>query len=126
MSLTEAADIVAHHTDKVRALLPALRSQSARLMRDAGNLSFFGTPCVLLEEGGRCSVYEHRPLVCRAHFVASPAERCSDGAGTVVKYDTRAVLQPALAAAMDSGKQPHSLVPIPMALLLAVASGDAG
>ena len=28
---------------------------------------YFGVPCTFLK-GGRCSIYEHRPLACRLHF----------------------------------------------------------
>lgn len=35
-------------------------------------------PCPLLDKDGRCSVYEHRPLECRAHFAMKHRSYCED------------------------------------------------
>ncbi len=43
-------------------------------------------PCPLLE-GGSCSIYEERPLVCREHMVTSPAENCARSDDPSVQID---------------------------------------
>ncbi len=35
-------------------------------------------PCPLLDKDGRCSVYEHRPVECRAHFALKHRSYCED------------------------------------------------
>lgn len=32
--------------------------------------------CVFLNQEGSCSIYEHRPVMCRRHSVSSPAKNC--------------------------------------------------
>lgn len=32
--------------------------------------------CVFLSREGACSIYEHRPVMCRRHSVSSPAKNC--------------------------------------------------
>jgi Fe-S-cluster containining protein len=32
--------------------------------------------CVFLDQEGSCSIYEHRPIMCRRHSVSSPAKNC--------------------------------------------------
>lgn len=34
-------------------------------------------PCVFLDRDGTCSIYEHRPISCRQHWVASDPELCA-------------------------------------------------
>lgn len=117
-TLAEAADIAARYPAKIAAVGPQLVEQSARLMRDANNERFWGNQCVFLEDG-LCSIYEHRPLICRATLVVSPPEQCATPAGKVSKVDTRRDVQSALAEIMAGSKQPSSLLPLPMAMLIA-------
>lgn len=124
MSLAEAVDIVEHHRGRVAALRPTLERLSESLVLNADHMSYFGTPCPLLEDD-RCSVYEERPITCRAHYVASPAAVCADPRGAVLKYDFREAVQKALGSAMDALPYPQSLLPIPIALLLALNAAEA-
>lgn len=61
-----------------------------------------GTPCPFLSAEQRCSIYEHRPFVCRTHLsLADDAWLCSDEAGpeaVVPRADTRAAVALFLAA----------------------------
>jgi uncharacterized protein len=61
--------VEAHHlAQAVMALAPEARQHLlARLQQaDPWRIIDTSTPCVLLEQG-RCSLYEHRPLICRIH-----------------------------------------------------------
>ena len=61
--------VEAHHlAQAVTALAPEARQHLlARLQQaDPWHIIDTSTPCVLLEHG-RCSLYEHRPLICRIH-----------------------------------------------------------
>jgi Fe-S-cluster containining protein len=61
--------VEAHHlAQAVAALAPEARQRLlARLQQDdPWRIIATPTPCVLLEHG-RCSLYEHRPLICRIH-----------------------------------------------------------
>ena len=61
--------VEAHHlAQAVIALAPEARQRLwARLQQDdPWRIIDTPTPCVLLEHG-RCSLYEHRPLICRIH-----------------------------------------------------------
>ena len=57
-----------HLAQAVTALAPEARQRLlARLQQDdPWRIIDTSTPCVLLEQG-RCSLYEHRPLICRIH-----------------------------------------------------------
>lgn len=130
-TLAEAADLVARYPELVRAARPELERQSRALMREASPAAFFGTPCVFLGPEGLCSVYPHRPIVCRTHMVSSSSELCASPSSKVRKY---ALAQIALQASEDvqaGTAQPKSFAPIPIAVLLALwasepLSGDNG
>lgn len=128
-TLAEAADISEAFPEKVLELKPRLVELSARLMRDAEPMRFWGTRCVFLGDDGLCSVYERRPLVCRGTFVVSPPEHCATGTDKVSKVDTRKEVQVAVGEIMALCEQPKSLLPLPMAMLLAstgLAGSDGG
>jgi Fe-S-cluster containining protein len=46
-------------------------------------------PCVFLDEGGRCSVYEVRPLACREHHVLSDPVLCARDPDAAAMAGTR-------------------------------------
>ena len=117
MSLAEAWDIVEKHYVAIAGMRATLTEISQRLLSNADNFAYFGTPCPLLKND-RCSIYAERPIVCRTHNVASPPERCQDARDTVMRYDLRDLEARAAAAVMHASAQPHSLLPIPVALLL--------
>ena len=75
--------VEAHHlAQAVAALAPEVRQHLlARLQQtDPWRLVDPPPPCVLLEHG-RCSLYDHRPLICRIHGfpVSSPMIERPDG-----------------------------------------------
>ncbi|WP_413294623.1 YkgJ family cysteine cluster protein [Bdellovibrio sp. HCB185ZH] len=44
-------------------------------------------PCVFLNDEGSCSIYEHRPVMCRRHSVTTPAKNCETlDANITVRY----------------------------------------
>lgn len=61
---------------------PGGASHAARVHTLARRYFQEQVPCPFLEND-LCSVYERRPMVCREHFVTSPAENCArlDGVG---------------------------------------------
>ena len=71
-----------HLAQAVTALTPEARQGLlARLQQDdPWRIIDTSTPCVLLEHG-RCSLYEHRPLICRIHGfpIASTMIKRHDG-----------------------------------------------
>lgn len=75
--------IEAHHLAQAVAALPAEARQHllARLQQvDPWHIVDAPTPCILLEHG-RCSLYTHRPLICRIHGlpIASTMIERADG-----------------------------------------------
>ena len=75
--------VEAHHLMQAvtRLALEARQRLLARLQQDdPWRIIDTPTPCVLLEQG-RCSLYEHRPLICRIHGfpIASTMIERSDG-----------------------------------------------
>ncbi len=44
-------------------------------------------PCVFLNGEGSCSIYDHRPVMCRRHSVTTPAKNCETlDANITVRY----------------------------------------
>jgi Fe-S-cluster containining protein len=75
-----------------------------------------GLPCPFLEDES-CSIYAHRPLVCREYLVTSPAELCSDPTSRLV---TRVPLPafPSLAVCNLEGPDPkHARLALALALV---------
>ena len=75
--------VEAHHlAQAVAALTPEVRQHLLVRLQQADPWRLVDTPlpCVLLEHG-RCSLYDHRPLICRIHGfpVASPMIERPDG-----------------------------------------------
>ncbi|MFM6927786.1 MAG: YkgJ family cysteine cluster protein [Bdellovibrio sp.] len=63
-----------HEIDRDR-----LVRQSSRNLQDASWKQGPRNPdskCVFLNAEGSCSIYEHRPVMCRRHSVTSPAANC--------------------------------------------------
>jgi Fe-S-cluster containining protein len=54
-------------------------------------------PCIFLDGDGRCSVYDSRPLACRAVVVSSDKAECAKPNGEVVRYDNKEVIHDAYA-----------------------------
>jgi Fe-S-cluster containining protein len=91
--------------------LEALREQLAERARRAGPMSDEARwaakiPCALLGEGGRCSIYEVRPLRCRAfHSCAvEPCREAFEGRG-----DAEPVCARSLERAHDAVEQGYDL-----------------
>lgn len=75
-----------------------------------------GIPCPLLEEEC-CSLYEHRPLVCREYLAVTPAERCQTwgpGVRTVARPVRMSEALGEVARGLGHGESPC----IPLALAL--------
>ncbi len=75
--------VEAHHlAQAVAALTPEVRQHLLVRLQQADPWRLVDTPlpCVLLEHG-RCSLYDHRPLICRIHGfpVSSPMIERPDG-----------------------------------------------
>ncbi len=74
-----------HPVDRAR-----LATQSQRGLQDKAWHQGWRSPdnkCVFLNSEGACSVYEHRPVMCRRHSVTSPAKNCeSRDAAIVLRY----------------------------------------
>lgn len=48
--------------------------------------AWWGVPCAFLV-GGRCAVYEVRPISCRGHGVTIDPVRCADGKGIIELHE---------------------------------------
>lgn len=57
----------------------------AELHKQAGEATG-AAPCVFLGEGGRCRVYDLRPVACRKYYVTSPAENCGTPGALVTPH----------------------------------------
>ncbi|MDG0818098.1 YkgJ family cysteine cluster protein [Bdellovibrio svalbardensis] len=56
-----------------------LQKQSERSLQDGQwkqGIRNLESKCVFLNSEGACSIYEHRPVMCRRHSVTSPAKNC--------------------------------------------------
>lgn len=99
----------------------ALKERLAQRARDVGRMSDEARwaakiPCALLGEGGRCSIYEVRPLRCRA-FHSCAVEPCREAFGG--RDDAAPVRAPLLERAHDAVEQGYD-----QALLAAGFSAD--
>jgi Fe-S-cluster containining protein len=93
-----------------------LKALAAR--RKIGEQYFkLGLPCPFLEEE-RCSIYPHRPLVCREYLVSSPAENCRQPRpDTIQKVPLLVKLSDILYTFGDGfGEQSTRWLPLPLAL----------
>lgn len=105
--------------------LERLRLACAEQLRRFGHLTdreWFarGVRCVFLGEDGGCTVYEMRPVACRAHLVASDPRLCSHttpGAVTVQIVTTKATDRFAARLVKRGAKWRG---PLPYALLIAM------
>jgi Fe-S-cluster containining protein len=70
------------NAEEVRMLLPyvsAVAWERVEALRGAGLKERDRLECPLLDPATKmCTVYEHRPTVCRSYLVATPPERCDD------------------------------------------------
>jgi Fe-S-cluster containining protein len=72
-----AQHIAAHFTASERAALHERLTVAAAAARDAADVTKLRLPCALLGADNRCTVYEVRPLSCRA-FTSRSVARCHD------------------------------------------------
>lgn len=76
------SDVMAHPMEigDIAAVVPADRVATIRARAEEPiSLASLSRPCPLLDGDGGCSIYAHRPLVCRAYAVTSPPKRCESG-----------------------------------------------
>lgn len=68
--------LFAGEAERIRPHVPA--RAMARIRRDRTLLEPLttGHPCPMLDPDGSCSIYDHRPLVCRAFDSEVPAPAC--------------------------------------------------
>ncbi len=118
LSMTEAMDIAREHHAYLESVRPQLEEQASRLMRDANPGKYWGEKCIFLAGDGTCSIYDKRPLTCRAHYVSTPAEVCANPEGSPLKYDFTKLLQKATQLLFDSEPEPSSMLPMSLAFLL--------
>ncbi|UYL09403.1 YkgJ family cysteine cluster protein [Bdellovibrio sp. SKB1291214] len=74
-----------HAIDRAR-----LKRQSQRTLQDPQwkqGPRHADNPCVFLNGEGSCSIYEHRPVMCRRHSVTTPPKNCDTLDATItVRY----------------------------------------
>lgn len=63
-----------HKIDRERLLRQSLRSVQDSVWKQGTRNS--DNRCVFLNQEGSCSIYEHRPVMCRRHSVSTPAINC--------------------------------------------------
>ncbi len=65
---------------------PALRQALAVAADDMETLDVdaYHRPCVFLDDGDRCTVYDDRPSICGVHLVTSPAQVCAEARATTI------------------------------------------
>lgn len=117
------------HLDRTGKLTPALRQK----LRDSADRQMGTTyevwllsltPCPLLDDKKRCTVYEQRPLICRTYLASSDPHYCHPhrlGADTKIADRTEPTTEYHLIEAklLKGLKLQHHLVPIGLAILLA-------
>lgn len=64
-----------------------LRSRADTM--EAASVPAWATPCVLLDESERCSVYSVRPTTCAQLFVFTPPELCVARSSQIISYTPR-------------------------------------
>jgi hypothetical protein len=100
----------------------ALTQQEARRSASIDYLQFDLT-CPFLENES-CSIYEHRPMVCREYLVASPPEHCSPASREApAKLNLPVVPSNALFCFGDGkGNEASKVVALPLLLEFASAN----
>ena len=147
--LSEAQYIVARNPDAVKRALPRLIEHTmkiARHMQDHEILSMWDSseatqagadayweldmPCAFLDlTTNKCTVYEHRPIPCRTHFVISPPADCAGPArttvtilekGTGIRHIAPAMLVQRIQDLQGGSHTSLSLGPLPLLVLHAI------
>ncbi|KAB2888832.1 MAG: YkgJ family cysteine cluster protein [Kofleriaceae bacterium] len=82
--LHEAVAIVARlrREDRDTPELRRALKQAAHYMETVAQVKH-ERPCVFLDAGERCTIYDDRPSVCGTHFVSSPATECARRTGNI-------------------------------------------
>ena len=96
VNAVEARALASHLRQQPPAALEAVRqriSANATRAREASPGTYPRMPCALLGEDRRCTVYEHRPFVCRrAHsFDAEKCRRAAAGETLDLMVDARVI-----------------------------------
>jgi hypothetical protein len=83
------------------------------------SLEYFrlGITCPFLEDGS-CSIYEHRPLVCREYLVTSPAAHCARQGDPTAPISMVPVSNTSHALALLPHDNPADLLRLPLTLAL--------
>lgn len=71
-----------------RADLGRLKAQAGKTLDQFMRLPYGDRKCAFLGRRDECTVYEHRPLVCRSHLVVSKPRHCDSRKGGTVKAYT--------------------------------------
>lgn len=123
-SLAEAVQIAEKHSDKIESKMAELTANASAALKSNNHAAYFGRPCVFLEDR-QCTIYEDRPLACRAHLVTSDPEKCSDPKALVHKLETRELVGSFSAQAMKATDLPPIMAPFPVAIMLALETKKA-
>lgn len=98
-SFPEAATLVSRMTPQQKQQLLATLPELENLSRNAENLKDFLKlyrdrcgACVLLSDEGNCTVYEYRPLSCRALLSTRPADWCAVDFSTLHPLEKKAFI----------------------------------
>lgn len=79
------------------------------------NIKYQDRRCVFLGEGDLCTIYEHRPHMCRKYYVGSPAEDCNseiepEGGVVVMSANYAEVISNAILESTLSGSMAQMLI----------------
>jgi Fe-S-cluster containining protein len=128
--------VIARHLKQNGRDTPTLRARLRELgdgMASMSNAAWFNTvtPCVFLE-ADYCSIYEVRPVACRACLVLSPAEDCVPPSGKRTKnVNTVSVIEANLRQAFHLSEvlghadpRKPAVMPLPLMVLRCLEAAD--
>jgi uncharacterized protein len=86
--LEDEADQLAEliRAGEIKVDIEEIERQAQSLARAKAGQGTFQDHCVFLGKDNACSIYKHRPTVCRKYFVTSPAEACGSPGAPVALW----------------------------------------
>ncbi len=129
-TFAEAAVLARRLTSHQQQRVIAVMAELEALCRQADNLKTFlrlhrdrDDPCLLLDDGGSCSLYGYRPLACRALLSTRPADWCAVDFATLHPLEKQAFLS-SLDPALVSFPSHYLAAPQDEGAALQAAIGD--
>lgn len=83
--------LIAEHLKRTGRDTPELRAvlRARADAMEATRVAEWATPCLFLDDGERCTVYDVRPTTCAQLYVYTPPELCNARSSEIISYTPR-------------------------------------